>query len=223
MQHLVVEVHLGEAGNEAQHHLLDCRQRAGRDRDGVAVAAHPLRDPEDVNLVDAGPALRLASCSLLHCLPLHRQLLPAAIGSSSSRASTSNSSPDSTSRSSPPHAAHANGNSVTRLSAAQCRHATRAGTCSISSSAPSTGVPCATSSNANVSALGTTWRRYPILTSTFTTWRSAACSSAIATIASAIDSSCISRCAGADRRPADPSPASRRTPSPPKRARGAPS
>ena len=43
----------GRPGISAEHDLLDARLRRGGDRDGVAVAAHALRGPEDVHLVYA--------------------------------------------------------------------------------------------------------------------------------------------------------------------------
>src|SRR4051794_15897045 len=51
-QHLVVEVHLRDAGDRAEQDVLDARLARRGDRDGVAVAAHPLRDPQDVDLLD---------------------------------------------------------------------------------------------------------------------------------------------------------------------------
>ena len=87
---------------------------AGRgDRDRVAVAAHALRDPEDVDLLDTG-GLRLSR---------HRSSLLSCVGSSSSSsASTSSSSPRITSTSRPPQrrAARA-GSPRASLSAPQSR------------------------------------------------------------------------------------------------------
>jgi hypothetical protein len=42
-------VHLGKARNEAEDDLLDARLASGGHRDGVAVAAHALRNPENVD------------------------------------------------------------------------------------------------------------------------------------------------------------------------------
>src|SRR5918911_401391 len=110
--------------------------------------------------------------------------------SSSSSDSTSSSSPATTSTWTLPQPAHASGNSGASLSISQRAQRTRTGTCSTSSAAPSTSVPAATSSKANSSASGTTWRSRPILTSTLVTRRPRACSRAIVTTASAIESSC---------------------------------
>ena len=50
-QHLVVQVDLRQAGDRAEQHVLDAGLAGRRDGDRVAVAAHPLRDPEDVDLL----------------------------------------------------------------------------------------------------------------------------------------------------------------------------
>ena len=55
-QHLVVQVDLGEPGDEAEHDVLDGGLIRRGDRHRVAVAAHALRDPQDVHLRD-GAAL----------------------------------------------------------------------------------------------------------------------------------------------------------------------
>src|SRR5919206_2912865 len=110
--------------------------------------------------------------------------------SSSSSDSTSSSSPATTSTWTLPQPAHASGNSSASLSILQRAQRTRTGTCSTSSAAPSTSVPAATSSKANSSASGTTWRSRPILTSTLVTRRPRGCSRAIVPTASAIESSC---------------------------------
>src|SRR5215212_8200549 len=110
--------------------------------------------------------------------------------SSNSRDSTSNSSPLRTSKSKPPHAPHCRGKFPSRLSAPHSRHTPTAGTSSISNSAPSTGVPSATSSKLKAKAEGTTWRRWPTFTRTFVIRRPFACRLAIWTTESAIASSC---------------------------------
>src|SRR3954452_1221144 len=51
-QHLVVEMHLRDPRDRAEQDVLDARLARGGDRDRVAVAAHPLRDPQDVDLLD---------------------------------------------------------------------------------------------------------------------------------------------------------------------------
>src|SRR3954447_7464439 len=53
-QHLVVEVDLRDAGDRAEEHVLDAGLARGGDGHRVAVAAHPLRDPQDVDLLDGG-------------------------------------------------------------------------------------------------------------------------------------------------------------------------
>jgi hypothetical protein len=52
-QHLVVEVHLGDPGDHAEDDVLDAGLGGGGDRHRVAVAAHSLGDPEDVQLLHA--------------------------------------------------------------------------------------------------------------------------------------------------------------------------
>ena len=97
----------GSPGISAEHDVLDARLRRRGDRDRVAVAAHALRDPEDVDLLDARGAVLVptrlsrssrlpADSSLLELERLDEQLL--------ARATTS------TSR--PPHAAQRSGNAV---------------------------------------------------------------------------------------------------------------
>src|SRR4051794_18812160 len=51
-QHLVVEVDLRDAGDRPEQHVLDPGLARRGDRDGVPVAAHALRDPQDVDLLD---------------------------------------------------------------------------------------------------------------------------------------------------------------------------
>src|SRR3954467_896478 len=51
-QHLVVEVDLRDAGDRPEQHVLDPGLAGRGDRDGVPVAAHALRDPQDVDLLD---------------------------------------------------------------------------------------------------------------------------------------------------------------------------
>src|SRR4051794_16658651 len=58
-QDLVVEVDLRDAGDRTEEDVLDARLARRRDRDRVAVAAHPLRDPQDVDLLD-GRSLRFS-------------------------------------------------------------------------------------------------------------------------------------------------------------------
>ena len=60
-QHRVVQVDLGQPGDRSQDHVLDARLGGGGDRDRVAVAAQPGRDPEDVHLLDGGCPLRFSS------------------------------------------------------------------------------------------------------------------------------------------------------------------
>src|SRR5205085_1907083 len=43
-----------ESRDQSEHHVLDRRLTRRGDRDRVPVAAHPLRDPEDGDLVDPG-------------------------------------------------------------------------------------------------------------------------------------------------------------------------
>ena len=196
----------GQPGDRAEQHVLDARLARGGDRDGVAVAAHPLRDPEDVDLLDAG---RLALSAIAHpsirrsALPLRARARPRAAPR-----------PRITSTSSPPHAAQRSGNAV----AARSRRRTRGRR-----------PPAGTSSITQLGALerralghqaegerraptGTTWRRCPTFTSTVVTRRPAGVARARSrTTASAIESSCISRSSAAGRRRAGPSPACRRS------------
>src|SRR5215204_3902158 len=79
--------------------------------------------------------------------------------SSNSSDSTISSSPLKISRSKPPHFSHCRGKLPSRLSTPHKRHRPSAGICSISSSAPSTGVPSARSPKPKVRAEGTIWRR----------------------------------------------------------------
>src|SRR5215208_790645 len=79
--------------------------------------------------------------------------------SSNSSDSTISSSPLRISKSKPPHSSHCRGKSTSRLSTPHPRHLPSAGTCSISSLAPSTGVPSARSPKPKDRAEGTTWRR----------------------------------------------------------------
>src|SRR5918993_1769443 len=79
--------------------------------------------------------------------------------SSNSSVSTISSSPSRISRSKLPHPPHCRGKSTSRLSTPHKRHFPTAGICSISSSAPSTGVPSARSPKPKDRAEGTTWRR----------------------------------------------------------------
>lgn len=51
-EHLVVEVHLGQAGHQPEDDVLDGGPAGGGHGDGVAVAARALGDPEDVYLVE---------------------------------------------------------------------------------------------------------------------------------------------------------------------------
>ena len=60
-EHGVVQVDLGQPGNRPQDDVFDAGLRGGGDRDRVAVAAQPGRDPEDVHLLDGRRPLRLAS------------------------------------------------------------------------------------------------------------------------------------------------------------------
>src|SRR5215210_4183729 len=79
--------------------------------------------------------------------------------SSNSSESTISSSPLKISRSKHPHPPHCSGKLPSRPSTPHPRHLPSAGTCSISSSAPSAGVPSARSPKPKVRAEGTTWRR----------------------------------------------------------------
>ena len=159
-EHLVVEVDLRQAGDRPEQHVLDGRLRGRGDRDRVPVAAHPLGRPQDVDLLDAGvPRARPRSWSSsaarqlglrLHFQRLHLQLLAlhdvhaeAAAGRAGQREGLG---PGSRSRSPGTRRAPASSSS--------------------SSTAPSTGVPCAHSSKENASAEGTTWRRCPTCTQT---------------------------------------------------------
>ncbi len=56
-----MQVDLGQPGDGPQDDVLDARLGGGGDRDRIAVAAQPGRDPEDVNLLDGRRPLRLAS------------------------------------------------------------------------------------------------------------------------------------------------------------------
>ena len=137
------------------------------------------------------------------------------VSSSSSSASTSSSSPRSH-LDVEPAAARAAQRERRRssLSAPQARQRPPAGTSSIASSAPSSARALAPRARTRTRApTGTTWRRWPTLHARRA--RRAArrrARSAIATTASAIESSCISRSSAAGRRRAGPSPAGRRTP-----------
>src|SRR5215212_6163792 len=53
IEHLVVQVHLRQPRDVAQQHILDAGQRCSCYGDGVSVAAHPLRDPQDMDLLYA--------------------------------------------------------------------------------------------------------------------------------------------------------------------------
>ena len=57
----IVDPHLREAGHRSHHDVFDTRLGRGSDRDGVAVAPQPRRDPEDVDLPERGLALGLTS------------------------------------------------------------------------------------------------------------------------------------------------------------------
>ena len=48
-EHRIVEPHLRQARDGAHHQILDARIRRRRDRDGIAIAAKPRRDPENVD------------------------------------------------------------------------------------------------------------------------------------------------------------------------------
>src|SRR3982751_3644019 len=94
-EHLVVQVHLGQARDEPEHHLLDGRERRGGDRHRVAVAAHALRDPQDVKLLDPGRGLELVVAGG-GPTRFHLYLPPTGTASSNSSDSTSSSSPATT-------------------------------------------------------------------------------------------------------------------------------
>ena len=59
-QNLVVQVDLGQPGDEPEHDVFDRRLVGRGDRDRVAVAAHALGDPQDVHLGEAGAVIRRA-------------------------------------------------------------------------------------------------------------------------------------------------------------------
>ena len=187
-EHLVVQVDLRQPGDGAEQDVLDARLPGRRHRDRVTVAAHPLRDPEDVDLLDSG-----------HWAPLPSSTRPRAApprGPALRRGS--------------PQPWQASGKPSNSVYVPHARQRPAAGTTSSCSSAPSAGVPSDTRVKAKASASGTTWRRWPTLTSMVSIRRSPAWASAICRMASAIESSCISRSSAAGRRPARPSPACRR-------------
>src|SRR5215218_5636132 len=115
--------------------------------------------PCPVEQVPVGPGERVVGVKdvLLNHFLDRRTVHPYA--SSNSSDSTISSSPLRISRSKPPHSSHCSGKSTSRLSTPHPRHLPSAGTCSISSSAPSTGVPSARSPKPKDRAEGTTWRR----------------------------------------------------------------
>ena len=159
-EHLVVQVDLREPRDRAEQHVLDLRLAGGRDRDRVTVAAHPLRDPEDVDLLNSGHWVLLPSSGRPRSVPRRGPAAHPGFRRPRRRAGKSGSS----------------------LSTPQARQTPAAGTNSMISSAPSATVPSATRLKAKVSESGTTWRRCPSLTSTLSIRRSPACAQAIRTI-----------------------------------------
>src|ERR671911_1462583 len=115
--------------------------------------------PCPIEQVPVGPGERVVGVQdvLLDHFLDRRTMHPYA--SSNSSDSTISSSPLRISRSKPPHSSHRRGKLPSRLSTPHERHRPTAGICSISSSAPSTGVPSARSPKPKVTAEGTTWRR----------------------------------------------------------------
>src|SRR5215207_4762412 len=115
--------------------------------------------PCPVEQVSVGPGERVVGVQdvLLDHFLDRRTMHPYA--SSNSSDSTISSSPLRISRSKPPHVPHCRGKLPSRLSTPHERHLPSAGTCSISSSAPSTGVPSARSPKPKVRAEGTICRR----------------------------------------------------------------
>ena len=79
-QHAVVQVDLGQAGDGPHDDVLDARLGGGGDGDGVAVAAQPVRDPEDVDLLDGRLLLRLSPVGSLGCFGHDGLLLSAGTG-----------------------------------------------------------------------------------------------------------------------------------------------
>src|SRR5918997_1702378 len=142
---------------------------------------HPVGLGEGlVGVQDAFQSGLLYRRAMHRCLPLVGSLSASQPLSFWSSAGCSSISSDSTYSSSPSriwsskllHAGHCRGKLSGRLSAPQARHFPATAISSISSSAPSTGVPWATSSKLKARAEGTTWRRWPTFRYTFVTWRS---------------------------------------------------
>ena len=158
-EHLVVQVDLGQAGDRAEQHVLDARLAGRRDRDRVAVAAHALRDPEDVDLLDARRRSVQPPCRA-PSVRRHRR-------SSSSSASTSSSSPRSSSRSRPPQAAQRSGKPASSLSRpARAGSARPPGPPPSPARRPRRACPAPPARRRTRAPTGTTWRRCPTFSST---------------------------------------------------------
>src|SRR3712207_2485166 len=75
VEHLVVQVHRGQPRDVSQQDILEAGQRCSGHGDGVSVAAHALRDPQDVDLLH--PRSIAGGLSLSHellLLPTSRPL-----------------------------------------------------------------------------------------------------------------------------------------------------
>ena len=137
-----MQVDLREAGDRAEQDVLDARLAGRRDRHRVAVAAHPLRDPEDVDLLNSG---HWAPPSIVK--RVHEQLLAA----------------DQLHVQAPARRAGQREAVAVRSRPRTRGRRRRRGPLPARSSAPSASVPSATRVNAKASASGTTWRRCPTL------------------------------------------------------------
>ena len=164
-----MEVHLRQAGDRAEQHVLDARLAGRRDRDGVAVAAQSLRDPQDVDLLDAGGfcghSSSIVTLRLLQLERVDEQLLAAhhLHVQAPARARRPAGTP-----------------SQLALASRSAADAGRGYVLDGQLGAVQRPCPAATSSKANASASGTTWRRCPTRSSTASTRRPPACAPAIA-------------------------------------------
>src|SRR5690606_11509802 len=190
-EHLVVQVHLGQARYDAVDDVFDARLGRRRDRHGVAVAAHALGDPQNVDLVDGGgPAAGPVRALLDRVLLFHRPPPSSAGWKVIDSATTLSCRDASTSR--PPQWRQASRStaSCAAVRPPQLRHRTPSGSLITSTRASSATVPAAAIRKPmSITAGSTGWP--PTRTRTLPTLRPPARRTVASTIASHSPSSCI--------------------------------